>query len=187
MSSGRRSSSIASELARHRAKLEAAKVREKYLQQEYEMERQKAILDRDLKVLQCKREMEEAQIEMNSLEGLDEVPDENFTDKEYQNLRQVAQERVEEFVQQQSELKTGSEKKEHSVVPNNITLSPMAPAFVPKQDSSNGHINEVSKFLAKKDLLWCISANLVGSRTQHILLSLKPPMNFSPSPGVWMQ
>lgn len=155
MSSGRRSSSIASELARHRAKLEAAKVREKYLQQEYEMERQKAILDRDLKVLQCKREMEEAQIEMNSLEGLDEVPDENFTDKEYQNLRQVAQERVEEFVQQQSELKTGSEKKEHSVVPNNITLSPMAPAFVPKQDSSNGHINEVSKFLAKKDLLWC--------------------------------
>uniref|UniRef100_K1QS94 Uncharacterized protein n=1 Tax=Magallana gigas TaxID=29159 RepID=K1QS94_MAGGI len=50
MSSGRRSSSIASELARHRAKLEAAKVREKYLQQEYEMERQKAILDRDLKM-----------------------------------------------------------------------------------------------------------------------------------------
>lgn len=155
MSLGRRSSSIASELARHRAKLEAAKMREKYLQQEYEMERQKAILDRDLKVLQCKREMEEAQIEMNSLEYLDEVSDEDFADKEHQNLKQVAQERVKEFVQQQSELKTGSEKREHNVVPNNITLSPTAPAFVPKQDSSNGHINEVSKFLAKKDLLWC--------------------------------
>uniref|UniRef100_A0A8W8NYV7 Uncharacterized protein n=1 Tax=Magallana gigas TaxID=29159 RepID=A0A8W8NYV7_MAGGI len=54
MSSGRRSSSIASELARHRAKLEAAKVREKYIQQEYEMERQKAILDRDLKIKNTK-------------------------------------------------------------------------------------------------------------------------------------
>ena len=45
MSIGRRSSSIASEMARHRTKLEAAKVREKYLQQEYEMEREKALLD----------------------------------------------------------------------------------------------------------------------------------------------
>ena len=44
MSIGRRTSSIASEMARHRAKVEAAKVREKYLQQEYEMERQKALL-----------------------------------------------------------------------------------------------------------------------------------------------
>ena len=94
MSIGRRSSSIASEMARHKAKLEAAMVRKKYLQQEYEMERQKALLDRDLKVLQCKREIEEAQIEMNSLEHSDEASDEDFVakEKERQDVQKTAEE-----------------------------------------------------------------------------------------------
>ena len=92
MSIGRRSSSIASEMARHKAKLEAAKVREKYLQQKYEMERQIALLD--LKVLQCKREIEEAQIEMNSLKHLDEASDEDFAEKEkeHQDVQKTAEE-----------------------------------------------------------------------------------------------
>ena len=68
---GRRYSFIASEIARHKAKLEAAKVQEKYMQQEYEMERQIALIDRDFKLLRCKREIEEAQIEMKSLDFLD--------------------------------------------------------------------------------------------------------------------
>ena len=158
MSIGRRSSSIASEMARHKAKLEAAMVREKYLQQEYEMERQKALLDRDLKVLQCKREIEEAQIEMNSLELLDEVPDDDFAEKEkeHQDVQKTAEERVKDFLKEQSQLKTGVDRIREHNIPNNPTLSPMAPPFVPKLDATtgNGNINEVSKFLAKKDLLW---------------------------------
>ena len=87
-------SSIASEIARHKAKLEAAKVQEKYLQQECKMERQKALLDRDLKVLRCKREIEEAQIEVNSLKFFDEVPGEDFAEKERPDIQITAEERV---------------------------------------------------------------------------------------------
>lgn len=52
---------IASEITRQTAKFEAAKVRQKFLLQEYEMERQRTSLDRDIKMIQCKRKMEEAQ------------------------------------------------------------------------------------------------------------------------------
>ena len=45
-------------------------------------ESQKGLLDRDLKVLKCKREIKEAQIEKNSLEHLDEASEEDFAEKE---------------------------------------------------------------------------------------------------------
>ena len=60
------------------------------------MERQKALLDRDLKVLRCKREIEEAQIEVNSLKFFDEVPGEDFAEKEKErpDIQITAEERV---------------------------------------------------------------------------------------------
>ena len=63
---------------------------------------------------------------MNSLEHLDEASEEDFAESN------KLQERVKDFLKEQSKLKTGVDRIIEHNIPNNPTLSPMAPPCLPK-------------------------------------------------------
>lgn len=154
-----------------KAKLEAAKVRQKYVEQECLLAQQRADIEVNMKLLQSKRDIEEAECELKVLDQCFDDHDRRSSEVE---LIPTKRERVEQYIEQQHPISRSVDHKQilrthepvlpalvtHTKPPHVGRLNSNAPDFVPHiapdPSPQTGQIQlcrEISKFLMRKDLL----------------------------------
>ena len=79
------------------------------------------------------------------------------------DFQKTAEERVRNFFKEQSELRKQS-RQNRTLHTKNSTLSPTAPPCLPKLGVTNANINEVFKFLAKKNIYSGVDLQSMGDQ-----------------------
>ena len=93
-----KSSTASSNLIKHQANLEAAKVRHRYTERESEIMIKRAALEADLKLLNSKRDIDEAETKVKTIRDmLEEDADDEFGNSSLVN-QSIIRQRTEEFV-----------------------------------------------------------------------------------------
>ncbi|KAL5004086.1 hypothetical protein ScPMuIL_017542 [Solemya velum] len=125
-----------------KAKLEAAKVRQKYVEQECLLAQQRADIEVNMKLLQSKRDIEEAECELKVLDQCFDDHDRRSSEVE---LIPTKRERVEQYIEQQHPISRSFDHKQilrtqepvlpalvtHTKPPHVGRLNSNAPDFVP--------------------------------------------------------
>lgn len=140
------STSSSSLFVKQKMKLEAAKVRAKYAQEEAELIKSQASIQANLKILAVKREVEEAEGELRALSEVCSDVDSLHSSQ----MDNVKEKRTAEFILQQGE-------NNNKCVQGNLNVN--APEFYPNpsrtftEPSQTDVCRQLTQFMMKKDLL----------------------------------
>ncbi|VDI02926.1 Hypothetical predicted protein [Mytilus galloprovincialis] len=153
-----------SHLSRQRAKVEVAKTRAKFAQEEVELMRKQTAIQADMKLLSVKRDIEEAECELTVLnENFDEdcaISEPNKED---------VQRRTAEFILKQTDQNANTPKTQNL----NVDAPTFKPAVVNQMPTATftqtDACREFTQFIVKKDLLSRLYSVCPVHGTSHIL------------------